>query len=145
MKNEGLCTAKDLPYTSGINAKRGVCSKVSQQCKCQKLPVAKIVEVDAKNQELMKALATQPIVMTIAGGNEAWKQYTGEAQRALNGSNRSKIRTSTTVALGVTQPEARQSTDFGGGNVPRAPSGAGVGGVLVEGLFAAAAPARRLL
>lgn len=72
IQSTGVCRASDVPYTSG-NGRQGACNSG-----CSKVPMGmKGVARPSGETGLINALNTHPVVIAVAAGNNAWKQYAG--------------------------------------------------------------------
>lgn len=70
-QNGGLCTKDSYPYTS---ADRGQCR---QGCEKVSFQLSGAVRVQGDESQLAQAVQKQPVVVAVAAGNNAWKQYRG--------------------------------------------------------------------
>ncbi|GAB9475871.1 Cysteine protease family c01a [Globisporangium polare] len=72
IKNNGVCTESAYPYTSS-NGKNAACTASCQKTDPGIKGSAKVSGEDG----LLSTLAQHPVVVAVAAGNNAWKQYTG--------------------------------------------------------------------
>ncbi|OQR90403.1 cysteine protease family C01A [Achlya hypogyna] len=70
----GLCLESDYPYTSGTTRQAGSCN---MSCQKQALPlIGDAVSIQGESA-LTTALGTQPVMVAVFAGNDAWQYYTG--------------------------------------------------------------------
>ncbi|GLD92823.1 hypothetical protein PINS_up001402 [Pythium insidiosum] len=72
IQQQGICTLQDDPYTSGngrLAGCNGSCNKV-------KIPLKGTKRLQGE-QQLTQAIDQYPVVVAVAAGNNAWKQYRG--------------------------------------------------------------------
>ncbi|RLN92742.1 hypothetical protein BBJ28_00004290 [Nothophytophthora sp. Chile5] len=72
VQQNGLCTADDYPYTSDS----GYETSCSSSCQASDTGMKGYAEVYGES-DLLNALNEHPVVVAVASGNNAWKQYTG--------------------------------------------------------------------
>ncbi|KAG2526671.1 hypothetical protein JM16_003582 [Phytophthora kernoviae] len=72
IQQNGLCTEDDYPYTSS----EGTAASCSTSCSAVKTGVTGYETVTGAS-DLATAVAKQPVIVAVASGNNAWKQYTG--------------------------------------------------------------------
>lgn len=71
----GLCTETDFPYTSSGGS---VGSSCSSSCTKVTTGVTGSITLTAGDEdELLSTLAQHPVIVAVASGNTAWKQYSG--------------------------------------------------------------------
>ena len=68
-----MCTAASYPYKSGGTGKTGTCASA---CTPYTVKINSVVNVAATGAAFRAAINKQPIAVTVAAGNNAWKQYT---------------------------------------------------------------------
>ncbi|RLN65092.1 hypothetical protein BBJ28_00018254 [Nothophytophthora sp. Chile5] len=74
IEQNGLCTEDAYPYTSSS----GYSSSCSSSCSKSKTGITGYDNLDTGDENaLLDALNTHPVVVAVASGNAAWKQYTG--------------------------------------------------------------------
>ncbi|KAJ0389404.1 hypothetical protein ATCC90586_011076 [Pythium insidiosum] len=72
IQQQGICKAEEDPYTSG-NGRLASCNKG-----CSKVPVPiKSIKRLQGEQQLLSAMKEYPVLVAVAAGNNAWKQYKG--------------------------------------------------------------------
>ncbi|KAJ0389275.1 hypothetical protein ATCC90586_011706 [Pythium insidiosum] len=72
LQRQGVCKAQDDPYTSA-NGRLASCNSA-----CSKVPVPiQSVQRLQGEQQLIATVDRQPVVVLVAAGNNAWKQYSG--------------------------------------------------------------------
>lgn len=71
IKENGLCTETAYPYTSGTSGSAGSCSTSCSTTSTGITGYADITDEDG----LITALADRPVIVAVAAGNNAWKQY----------------------------------------------------------------------
>ncbi|GMF36469.1 unnamed protein product [Phytophthora fragariaefolia] len=74
IQQNGLCSESAYPYTS----RDGGSSTCSASCSKSKTGIVGYEKLEDGNEVgLIEALKSQPVVVAVASGNAAWKQYTG--------------------------------------------------------------------
>lgn len=73
--DNGLCTESDFPYTSSSGVSGSSCSS---SCQKYSTGVSGSISLTAGDEGgLISALAQHPVIVAVASGNTAWKQYSG--------------------------------------------------------------------
>ncbi|GLE00907.1 hypothetical protein PINS_up009706 [Pythium insidiosum] len=72
IQQEGICRAADDPYTSG-DGRLAACNR---GCDRVRVPIQKIQTLQGE-QQLFLVLKEYPVLVGVAAGNSAWKQYKG--------------------------------------------------------------------
>ncbi|KAL3666066.1 hypothetical protein V7S43_008857 [Phytophthora oleae] len=72
VQQNGLCTEADYPYTSSD----GTAASCSTGCSAVDTGITGYESVDDASS-LLTAVTKQPVIVAVASGNNAWKQYTG--------------------------------------------------------------------
>lgn len=73
IQSQGLCSENDFPYTA-TNGQNAACSA---SCTKASTGIKGFEKVGTSDDELVAKLREQPVVVAVAAGNNAWKQYTG--------------------------------------------------------------------
>jgi len=72
VQQNGLCTEADYPYTSSD----GTAASCTTSCSAVDTGITGYESVDDASA-LATAVTQQPVIVAVASGNNAWKQYTG--------------------------------------------------------------------
>ncbi|KAL4177032.1 hypothetical protein KRP22_001968 [Phytophthora ramorum] len=72
VQQNGLCTEDDYPYTSSD----GTAASCTTSCSAVDTGITGYESVDGAS-DLATVVAQQPVIVAVASGNNAWKQYTG--------------------------------------------------------------------
>ncbi|RLN65094.1 hypothetical protein BBJ28_00018253 [Nothophytophthora sp. Chile5] len=72
VQQNGLCTESDYPYTSDS----GYASSCSSSCQSSDTGLKGYSQLSGES-DLISAIDVHPVVVAVASGNNAWKQYTG--------------------------------------------------------------------
>ncbi|TYZ63628.1 hypothetical protein PybrP1_008991 [[Pythium] brassicae (nom. inval.)] len=80
IQNQGLCTEGDFPYS----ATKGQNAACSASCTKSNTGIKGFEKVGTSDEELTAKLREHPVVVAVAAGNNAWKQYTGGVLNACD-------------------------------------------------------------
>ncbi|GMF14130.1 unnamed protein product [Phytophthora lilii] len=72
VQQNGLCTESDYPYTSSD----GTAASCNSGCSAVDTGITGYETIDGAS-DLATVVAKQPVIVAVASGNNAWKQYTG--------------------------------------------------------------------
>ncbi|KAF0692320.1 Aste57867_16595 [Aphanomyces stellatus] len=73
MRQSGICSADDYPYTSGTTSAAGQCNA---SCTKTKLAIGPVTAVtSAGESSLLAALQWQPVTVVVEAGNPVWRNY----------------------------------------------------------------------